>query len=510
MITREELFNYYITENHTKRETWTYFHIGQLSLDRLLTEYNIVKSKELKHELRVKDRDYPWQTINKEEFIKDYQSDMSSKKLREKYNLTTRSYKTCLEKFNLTDKRSCHKKSYQESLRLIKDNLDKYKDIIKTEPIQVVAKEIGISKENLVNIIKELELERISVEIGREKRRKTTLAKYGCNHSSMKNYTDEYKQLYSSRELSIEYLLNNPGTTDELAKRFNCSLNSIYLWSEKLGISEYISNLKSHYEEDLLDFIKSLNVKYIKNDHKVLDGKEIDVYLPDYNFGIEFNGNYWHSDLYKDKYYHRDKSLLAESKGVQLFHIYEYEWNDKVKQDIIKSIIRLKCGLVENRLYARQCEIREITNKEAEQFNNTNHLQGHRNAKITYGLYYNNTLVQLMSFSRNRTYEWEIIRGCPGSNNLVVGGVSKLFKHFVKEHKPTEVFSYCDYNKFTGVGYEKLGMTYLGLTCPDLKYYIKGKVVNRNPRNYEFINGKKEFRIYGAGTKKYLWRQKDE
>ena len=64
-----------------------------------------------------------------------------------------------------------------------------------------------------------------------------------------------------------------------------------------------------------------------------------------------------------------------------------------------------------------------------------------------------------MSFSKtkyNRNLgenEWEIIRGCPGSNNIVVGGVSKLFKHFIEDYKPNKVFSYCDFNKFDGKSY---------------------------------------------------------
>ena len=97
---------------------------------------------------------------------------------------------------------------------------------------------------------------------------------------------------------------------------------------------------------------------------------------------------------------------------------------------------------------------------------------------MTYGLFQKGELVQLMSFSKtkwNRNLkgdnDWEIIRGCPGSNNIVVGGVSKLFKHFIREHDPDSVFSYCDFNKFDGKGYEAIGMRFIGYTGPD-KYLL--------------------------------------
>jgi hypothetical protein len=117
-----------------------------------------------------------------------------------------------------------------------------------------------------------------------------------------------------------------------------------------------------------------------------------------------------------------------------------------------------------------------------------------------------------MSFSRTRynknlknENDWEIIRGCPGSLNLVIGGVSKLFARFIKDYNPHSVFSYCDFNKFTGVSYEKLGMRFIGLTPPNMHYWVKGEVLNRSPSLYKERKDHVEARLYGAGSKKYLW-----
>jgi len=178
----------------------------------------------------------------------------------------------------------------------------------------------------------------------------------------------------------------------------------------------------------------------------------------------------------------------------------------------IKFLLSIAFSQVGKRIYARNCEIKEITNKEARVLNEAVHLQGHRDAQVTYGLYYQNELVQLMSFSKTKYNKnlkgdnsWEIIRGCPGSNNIVVGGVSKLFNHFVKDYNPEEVFSYCDFNKFDGKSYETLGMKFIGYTGPDYVWVIKGKVYHRNPNKYRQFKELADYRVYGAGSKKYLW-----
>ena len=186
---------------------------------------------------------------------------------------------------------------------------------------------------------------------------------------------------------------------------------------------------------------------------------------------------------------------------------------DIEKQKILISMLKIALGQTNSRIYARHCEVREISNNEAREFNEQNHLQGHRNAQVTYGLFYKNKLVQLMSFSKTRynrnlstDNSWEIIRGCPGSNNIVVGGVSKLFKHFVKNYEPDEVFSYCDFNKFDGRGYEALGMRMIGYTGPNMLWLMNnGRVVNRSPKRHKELQESSVGKIWGAGSKKYLW-----
>ena len=277
----------------------------------------------------------------------------------------------------------------------------------------------------------------------------------------------------------------------------------------------------SNKEHDLVKYIKSIykgNVfTNVKNVIKDKDGfYELDVYIPDKNLAIEFNGTFWHCNLNKSKNYHFNKSYLCEQLGIRLIHIFEYEWDNPMIQEKIKLMLNIALDHISHKIYARQCKVMQISNKEAKELNNKIHLQGHRNAQVTYGLFYNNELVQLMSFSRTRynrnlkeSNSWEIIRGCPGSNNVVIGGVSKLFSHFVKDYNPSQIFSYCDFNKFNGVSYEKLGMKFIGYTSPDMKWVLKDRSVhNRLPSKHKEFSENSFAKIYGAGSKKYLWVQK--
>ena len=366
------------------------------------------------------------------------------------------------------------------------------------------------------------------------KMKQTCLVKYGVdNYWKSDAFKNEMQQLYFNKfpELSSEYkeiyhdtnklkdyiMTLTDRTVIGIAKSFNISRDSAYALLYKHDLLDFVDVRKqtSSYEREIAEYI-GLDL-CVLNDRTVFSGKELDIYVPTRKLGIEINGTYWHSALFKAKNYHLDKSKLAEQHGIRLIHIYEYEWLDPKQQHKIKLLLDIALGRVKTKIYARDCTIKQISNVEAKPLNEAVHLQGHRNAQITYGLFYNNELVQLMSFSKTRynrnikdNNTWEIIRGCPGSNNIVVGGVSKLFTHFVKDYNPTAIFSYCDFNKFNGISYETLGMQFIGYTGPDMKWILSdGSVVNRNPKKHSEIKAFAKTQIFGAGSKKYLWKAED-
>ena len=101
--------------------------------------------------------------------------------------------------------------------------------------------------------------------------------------------------------------------------------------------------LTNTLELEILDFIKSIYNKEIRlNDTLILDGKEIDIYISELNLGIEVNGDYYHSTIFKDKNYHFDKSNLCRNKNIRLIHIQEYLWKDQPQsyKDYLTNVIK--------------------------------------------------------------------------------------------------------------------------------------------------------------------------
>lgn len=358
----------------------------------------------------------------------------------------------------------------------------------------------------------------------REKAKQTCLSKYGAEtylgsmtNANLYSNTHECSELYKScfnDKTALESLISSleHKTSSALGAALGVPYGQALHLLEKHDLLSMIDlkDYSSQSEHELVEFVgKDL---CLTRDRTAISPYEIDIYVPSKKIGIEFNGSYWHSSIYKDKNYHFNKSKIAEKNGIRLIHIYEYEWNNPVQRKKIELMLNIALGRVTNKIYARQCDIRKISNQEAKSLNEQVHLQGHRNAQVTYGLFYKNELVQLMSFSKtkyNRNLKddnsWEIIRGCPGSNNIVVGGVSKLFTHFIREYSPTKVFSYCDFNKFDGKSYEALGMKFIGYTGPDMKWLLQDdRVVNRSPSKHSKLKSIAKAQIFGSGSKKYV------
>ena len=265
-------------------------------------------------------------------------------------------------------------------------------------------------------------------------------------------------------------------------------------------------------QKEVFDYIKSIyNGEILFNTHKIIYPLEIDIYIPEKKIGIEFNGAYWHSIRYKDKDYHYKKSLLAKEKDIELIHIWEDQW--LYQKDLIKSIIKVRLGLNTNKIFARKCIIKEITTQQYKDFTNKNHIQGYRKASIKLGLFYNDELVQIASFSKSNKYDYEWIRGCPASLNIVVGGTSKLFNYFIKNFKPKSVLCYADFNLFNGQGYRQCGFQFNGYTGPN-KFYFDSELkrIERNPHRYkeykQLVENNQLLLCYGCGSLRYIWFNK--
>lgn len=312
----------------------------------------------------------------------------------------------------------------------------------------------------------------------------------GCATASMKNiamlerYGDvSWKKIEqnSQRELWQIQAVN----TKEHFQSFIDNLKNdgietdAYTVSEMLGVTpEYIYALAKRYnisesiligrygvmENEVANLIAELcpDNTIIRHDKTQLNGLELDIYLPDRKLAIEFNGNYWHSSLFKDIKYHQNKTIACIKRGIRLIHIYEYEWTDLKQKIKLINLIKNALNIDTKVVYARKVKVMAISNDTCAEFLENYHLQGSAKAKEKYGAYLGDELIGVATFGISRfntgsLFNWELIRLCWKPGYRVIGGFRKFLKQFIRDYEPSTIISYCDVGKFSGESYLKAG-----------------------------------------------------
>lgn len=259
------------------------------------------------------------------------------------------------------------------------------------------------------------------------------------------------------------------------------------------------------------------------NDRLALgNGKEIDLYIPSKQIGLELNGNFWHTEVFgnKPKTYHQDKVTVAASKGIRLVHIFEDDWLKK--RDLVKEKIKQILGVQtpQMKYYARKTSTYAIQTYEGEipdvihGFFDANHIQGSvRNLRkdmifaitatrpddgeiIAAMLLTKQKRVHMSKKKNNISSEfahetWELVRYAVMAGCLCVGMAGKLMKQFIDSAKTrTVVTSYADlaWSKHPGVNsengsmYEKLGFKQIAITQPSYCYVHRSDFLTRQHR----------------------------
>ena len=113
-------------------------------------------------------------------------------------------------------------------------------------------------------------------------------------------------------------------------------------------------------EKEVINYISSIyNGMILQNNRTVLNGRELDIYIPELKIGIEFDGTYWHADpRFYDKDFiimnrtaeeiwerDKEKSRLCENIGIKLIRIKEYDWlNDRAACESLISTTLVQCS----------------------------------------------------------------------------------------------------------------------------------------------------------------------
>ena len=182
-----------------------------------------------------------------------------------------------------------------------------------------------------------------------------------------------------------------------------------------------------------------------------------DFYLPETHTVISVISTANHN-AFRLKGEHLPYKLVMNARYYGYRCINLYDW-DKVEQ----ILMSLKAPT--HKVYARNCEIREISKNECLLFlmvNYTLPISMRPAISRQYGLFYNDELVMVMQFRHalSKKYEWELWRICCDNDWVVVGGASKLLKKFIDEEDPKSMVSYCNIDKFTGNVFNYLGIKF--------------------------------------------------
>jgi len=248
----------------------------------------------------------------------------------------------------------------------------------------------------------------------------------------------------------------------------------------------------SNSEIELLNFIKeNYTGKILTSDRKILNGKELDIYLPELKLAFEYNGIYWHNDKNKNSDYHKNKSDSCQEKEIQLIHIWEDEWI--YKQDIIKSLILNKLN---KDILVFSAKIKEIKNEQiVKDFLNNNHINGYVKSDIKIGVFNKEELVSLMLINKDNSNNYKLLGFC-NKINLNVGAENKLFDYFIENHKCNIRH---DLDRSLNEFYEffENRFIFIGNTAPNV-YSICNGIRNKN-------TNQTKHKIYDSGNSKFIY-----
>lgn len=393
---------------------------------------------------------------------------------------------------------------HPSKVKYINDKIKKTKDINNTSlsspEIREKIKETNNLRYNghpmrnidILNKMKYTNLEKWGVEyilqseICKEKLKNSNLEKWGVDNP-MKSEEVRYAFIISKNKNYVKYLGESYSLFYcEKGHEFSINIDNYHSRIKNntpiCTVCNPIGDSKSIKEKELSKYIKSIYKSEVIESYR--DGLEIDIYLPNLKLGFEFNGLYWHSQEWKEKNYHLDKTNYFKEKGIRIIHIWEDDWDNN--NDIIKSQIRNWLGSNLDRIFARKCKVKILDKNVCRDFLNKNHIQGNDKSIIKIGLFYGTELVSVMTFDKfegrkkMKDDEWNLSRFCNKINTNVIGGASKLLNYFINNFDTKRIISYADKDWSVGNLYITLGFNNIIESKPDYKYIINNKRVHKS------------------------------
>ena len=277
---------------------------------------------------------------------------------------------------------------------------------------------------------------------------------------------------------------------------------------------------KPHME--VFEFLAENWIKGINN--HVINNREYDIYCPDLDICIEYNGLYWHTNRFqKDPQVHLTKSLIAKKEGIHVIHIWGDDWefeNEKTKTWLLAQL-----GVNPIKSNARSLLVKRLDYKTASKFVKEHHMQGNPSpCEYCYGLVSKEGVIHAVMLLSSKTRgEGEICLERFCTLGSVRGGFSKLLKAFIRDTpgKFESIISFSDRSWSTGKVYELNGFT-LATNSPPRYWWVKGtRKYDRRGFQKQYLEAKLEkydplkseaencyengyFKMYDCGISKWV------
>lgn len=215
------------------------------------------------------------------------------------------------------------------------------------------------------------------------------------------------------RRIDYKHLTKHGITKEEYIEKYGNGIvakalhDRLSVITTKMNIEHPFRYKTSKGEREVDEYIQSLGFE-TKSDRTILKGKEIDVFVPAMNFGVEYDGLFYHTEGGgKDIHYHLGKTMGCEEQGVELIHILEDEW--ELKKDMMKAIIRWKLGILDDFITMNDnlpYEIKKVPQNEAIEFNSKYGLElWNDDYFLCIGYYYDGKLIAMMNFIDEPQYK---------------------------------------------------------------------------------------------------------
>jgi hypothetical protein len=350
---------------------------------------------------------------------------------------------------------------------------------------EILASRFRTGKETLCN---DEDLRRIAREAGKKRRKKPN----GC---AKHTWVDVLCICEKEKLKFVNPPENVTGAVHQTTQRglwtfecrcgatFSASINSILF-----GRTRSCGCIKSFAEGEIAGALQSAipGIVVVRNDRTQLAGKmELDLWLPEYGVGIEYNGLWCHGEAWtglEGRQKHLKKLMACREGGIRLVTIFEDEWT--LKRGVVVGYLISVLGRVEHSIGARKLLVSR--DGPIRQFVQEFHLQGAGGGGEEYGLVDASGSIQAAAIfarpnaSRNAPKHegvWELSRLCVRPGVSVPGGASRLITAWQKRHpEAVRLVSYSDNRWSEGNLYLQTGFRLEKENPPSYWYFEKDTI----------------------------------